>query len=163
MSPSGTRLRRLTYGSIDLEPSWSSDGQLIAFLRIDPKTHQSGIWVVRPDGSGRRRILSSLRNVTDPVWSPVAARVLVTDGRRLLVVAADGSGLRALATLSADSTGARIDPEPDWSPDGGKVVFDQMRPGSDGRSDIWLVEANGSGLRRLTVSPGSDFSPNWGT
>lgn len=161
-NPSGTRVHRLTYGSIDLEPSWSSDGQLIAFLRIDPRTHQSGIWVVRPDGSGRRRILSSLQNVTDPVWSPVAARLLVTDGQRLLVVNADGSGLRTLAKLSADRTGARIDPEPDWSPNGKMVVFAQMRAGDQDRSDIWLVRSDGGRPQRVTVSPGSDFSPSLG-
>ena len=161
VSVSSGRLRRLTYGNVDLQPSWSADGRLIAFLRIDSRTRQAGVWVVRPDGSHLRRILASLRNVTDPVWSPVATRLLLSDGRRLLTVAPDGSGQRTVARLSADSKGARTDPEVGWSPDGKMVVFAQLRSGTEGRSDIWLVRSDGSGLRRLTVSPGLDFSPDW--
>jgi TolB protein len=158
----GSHLRRLTHGAIDLEPSWSPDGRTIAFLRIDPSIYQSGIWLVRPDGSGLHRILDHLRNVTEPVWSPSGARLLVQDGKTLYSVRPAGEGLRILATLSADSKGAREDPLPAWSPDGRLVVFSQVRPGTFGRSDLWVVGANGNGLRRLTRSPGLDTDPTWG-
>lgn len=159
-SVAGGALRRLTFGSVDLEPSWSSAG--IAFLRIDPRTHTSGIWIVRPDGRGLHRILRGLANVTDPVWAPRGNRLVLTDGRRLLVVRADGSGAHVVADLATDRNGGRLDPEPAWSPDGARVVFVQARAGAEDRADLWSVHVTGGRLTRLTRSPGLDLSPAWG-
>jgi Tol biopolymer transport system component len=158
----GTRLRQLTHGAVDLEPSWAPDGHTIAFLRVDPRTYASSIWLVRPDGSGLHRILADLKNVTEPVWSPSGSRLLVQDGRTLYSVQPGGGDLRVLAQLSTDSKGAREDPQPAWSPDGRWVVFCQLRAGAFGRSDLWIVGANGKDLRRLTSSPGLDTDPTWG-
>jgi len=157
----GRRPRRLTYGNVDLQPSWAPDGRTIAFLRIATRTRRAGIWVVRPSGSGLRRILAGSTNLTEPVWSPDGARVLVHDGRTLYSVRPDGSGRRSLARLSTDSRGALEDPQPAWSPDGRFVVFCQPRSGTVGRSDLWIVAADGVGLRRLTRSPGLDTDPSW--
>src|SRR3972149_3387708 len=54
----------------------------------------------------------------------------------------------------------------DWqaSPDGKTVVF--VRRTTDleankGRTDLWLVNADGAALRRLTTHPDADHSPRW--
>jgi TolB protein len=159
---SGGAVRRLTFGNVDLEPSWSPTGTWIVFLRIDSRTRASGIWLVRPDGSGLHQILRRLQGVTDPVWSPRGDRLVVSDGQRLLVVAADGSRRRVVARLTADAKGGRFDPEPAWSPAGEEVVFVQARPGTVSRADLWVVRADASGLSRLTRSPGLDLAPSWG-
>ncbi len=158
----GSGPRRLTVGGIDLEPSWSRDGRAIAFVRIDPKGYQSGIWLVRPDGGGLHRILVGLKNVTEPVWSPDGGRLLVEDGRAIYGVRPDGGGRRRIAVLSADATGAMEDPQPAWSPDGRWIVFCQLRRSVVGRSDLWLVRPDGTGLRRLTRAPELDRDPSWG-
>jgi Tol biopolymer transport system component len=155
-------VRRLTFGNVDLQPSWAPDGGWIVFLRIDARTRTSGIWLVRPDGSGLHRILRHLPNVSDPVWSPRGDRLVVSDGARLLVVAPDGSQRRVLTLLAADAKGGRVDPEPAWSPDGNEVVFVQVRRGGVSRSDLWLVHADGTARLRLTRSTGLDFAPSWG-
>jgi TolB protein len=145
-----------------LEPSWSPDGRTIAFARVNPKSYQSGIWLVRPDGSRLRRILIGVKNATDPVWSPDGTHLLVEDGRTLYRVRPDGSGLRRIAQLSGDARGAIEDPQPAWSPDGRSIVFCQMRVGALGRSDLWTVRSDGTGLRRLTRAPELDRDPTWG-
>ncbi len=54
----------------------------------------------------------------------------------------------------------------DWqvSPDGKRVVF-VVRvtdlEANRGRTDLWLVDMDGSGLRRLTSHPDADHSPRW--
>jgi len=156
----GRGLRRLTSGSIDLQPSWSRRGQIV-FVRIQPNTFRSGIWLVRPNGTGLRRILARLRNVTRPVWSPVGPRLLLTNGKTLMVVNGNGSKLRTIANLAADARGDRLDPEPAWSPDGTQVVFKEPRARTTGRADLWTVNADGSRRRRLTNSPGVDSDPHW--
>ena len=158
----GGRSRRVTAGGIDLEPSWSPDGHSIAFVRVDPKSYRSGIWLVRPDTGGLRPILAGVKNATEPVWSPDGAHLLVENGRALYSVRPDGSGLRRIARLAADSRGAIEDPQAAWSPDGSWIAFCQMRVGAVGRSDLWLVGADGSGLRRLTRAPELDTDPSWG-
>ncbi len=56
------------------------------------------------------------------------------------------------------------DPQP--SPDGSTIAF--VRRSTDmeadkGRTDLWLVGADGSAMRRLTEDPASDSSPRWST
>ncbi len=49
---------------------WSPDGRLIAFVRGDLDDLGSSIYVVRPDGTGERR-LSLLTPVDHPSWQPL--------------------------------------------------------------------------------------------
>ena len=62
----------------DVQPTWSPDGNWIAFLRITNDTNGNGridyedagsVWVSRASGGGLRRITSGVWAVT-PVWSP---------------------------------------------------------------------------------------------
>jgi TolB protein len=156
------RARKVTSGWTDVQPSWSPDGRTIVFLRIDTKTYQSRIQLVRPNGSGLRQILVGWSHILEPVWSPDGSWLLVHDAAALYRVRPDGSGRQILATLSADTRGAREDPQPTWSPDGSRVVFCQYRPKSIGLSDLWVVGSSGTGARQLTRSPGSDTAPTWG-
>ncbi|MEZ5843970.1 MAG: hypothetical protein R3D27_09570 [Hyphomicrobiaceae bacterium] len=44
-------------GGVDGVPEWSSDGQLIIFWHVDlANLKKSGLYVIRPDGSGRQRV-----------------------------------------------------------------------------------------------------------
>ncbi|MBN2475783.1 MAG: S9 family peptidase [Pirellulales bacterium] len=50
------------------------------------------------------------------------------------------------------------------SPDGTWIAFTLRTVSLEenaGRSDLWLVRADGSGLRRLTTDPASDDNPRW--
>jgi Tol biopolymer transport system component len=48
--------------------------------------------------------------------------------------------------------------EPAWSPDGEKIAFESNR---DGNSDIYVMNVDGSNIRRLTTDPAIDCRPAW--
>jgi Tol biopolymer transport system component len=48
--------------------------------------------------------------------------------------------------------------DPAWSPDGRTIAFVSRR---DGRSHIYVMRADGTGLRRVTDSRANDESPTW--
>ena len=61
-------------------------------------------------------------------------------------MSADGSDVRRVAPKATSG-------EPAWSPDGRRIafrIFDGRRFESAGNSDLFVVNADGSGLRRLT-------------
>ncbi len=53
---------------------------------------------------------------------------------------------------------------PAWSPDGTRIAFMSMEPGAAGSNpeyEIYVVRANGTGVRRLTSAAGEDGWPAW--
>ena len=104
----------------------------------------------------------------DPVFSPdgerVAFRRALTSGGQpvahIMVVGTDGSN----PTMVTD--GPSTDQDPIWSPDGKQIAFKSNRQNAAGTTDneIWVVGADGGGLRELGVgSPGhADGAPAWG-
>jgi TolB protein len=61
----------------------------------------------------------------------------------------DGSGKRSLSTIGG---------EPQWSPDGKRIGFDAS---TSNNSDIWTMNADGSGKTRVTTAASSEFNPQW--
>lgn len=57
----------------DRYPTWSSDGQQIAFVAYDG--NDSEIYRMTSDGTGRRRVTDNSGGDTEPRWSP--------DGRKI--------------------------------------------------------------------------------
>jgi len=63
-----------------------------------------------------------------------------------------------------DMLAARRISDPQVSPNGGHVVFvlrETDLEANTGRTDLWLVNTNGNGLRRLTSHPEADSNPRW--
>ena len=90
----------------------------------------------------------------------VTALVADGDARRLpgaVVEARDGDlfvrGRRITATRALDS-------QPDWSPDGRRIVFVRQEPGRRG-SSLYVVRRDGGGVYRLTHDQQVVAMPAW--
>ena len=84
----------------------------------------------------------------------------------LYLIIADGTGLRR---LTQKNVALGYDPVAVWSPDGRKLVFVKRpersgapcRPTGRCHEEIYVVNADGTCLRRLTRNPVFDGKPVW--
>ena len=137
-------------------PAWSPDGRKIAFG--SERDGPVDIYVMNGTGNAQRRLTRTAAEERSLTWSPDGRRIaVVVQGRKgagpvtsrlLYVVNADGSDRRLLGRGHA----------PTWSPDGRKIAF---RSDRDGNGEVYVVNADGTGLRRVTRNQASDSGPVW--
>jgi TolB protein len=163
----GSGLARLTrHRGFSIAPAWSPDGRKIVYATNAGGRDHTGLYVMNSDGSGKRRLTSSrTRDHTDPSWSPDGAAIAFGIGKPAetprgldLSIAAvdadDGGNLRRLTR-----PGGADEVNPNWSPDGAAIAFERNRLFPVGQSDIWLMNGDGSGQRRITATRVYETNP----
>src|SRR4051794_1889809 len=135
-SSTATRLTTGIAHGYDSNPDFSPDGTRIVFTRFYDKGVRVEVWIVKVDGTGLRRLLSSGRRWGDPHFSPDGSKILVqgydelaNQGRNSneFTVRPDGSHLTALTNEPMGSYSF----SGDWSPDGKHIVYIHVKGGDD--------------------------------
>ncbi|MGB7137643.1 MAG: winged helix-turn-helix domain-containing protein [Acidobacteriaceae bacterium] len=137
---------------------FTRDGKWVAWIRQDDRS----LWRSRPDGSVSLQLTGRPMQVFTMHWSP-DDRQLVFMGRqpgkpwKIYTVDADGGHLQEVLDES------RSEADPDWSPDGTKLVFGRLPDLMAEAAQPKAVELVDLKTRRMTKLPGSDglFSPRW--
>jgi len=146
----------------DAVPSWSPDGSRIAFTSNRDGSHDiSQIYVMNADGSNQHRVYYNSALTTYPTWSPDGSRIAFANDKE------DGrTGNFEIFTIEPETISPetrltfrrRYDIYPVYSPDGTRIAFISNL---DGNSEIYMMNANGSGLLRLTRNAAEDIQPSW--
>lgn len=158
-------------------PAWSPAGPQIAFIGRESISPADDLYVVNigdtpPIEGGDPTIVRRL-TIDDsaeswPTWSPNGSQIVYvvdvvtepvpeSNGVDLFIInVSDGT----ITRLTTDSN-QLVETQPDWSPDGGRIVFSGTVAGSD-TSDIYIMPLDGSAPPSILVDLGPhDTMPRW--
>ena len=148
----GNRENLTNHPAYDVDPDWSPDRTKIAFA-----SNRNGgalqIYVMDADGKNPIRLTDGPRSKWGPDWSPDGGKIAFWVKKwvnHIDVMDADGKN-RVMLVDDAS--------QPSWSPDGREIAFASRRDDDGIRSDIYVIGADGQGLRRVTHELWSAFSP----
>jgi Tol biopolymer transport system component len=164
MDADGSNKKRIFPATDDVaafSPSWSPDGQLVAFgyggFFQDRKTKAAKIVMVKRDGTGLQDLTDGMPNAGFPSWSP--------DGKKIVyrVWGKEEGGLRIMNVEDRSVTvlTKEFDNVPYWSPDGTKILFTRKHDGNN--FDIFTIKPDGTDLKQLTTLPTNDAHAVWTT
>jgi TolB protein len=147
--------RLTTNASGDLSPAWSPSGRELAFT--SDRSGGPQVFLMSADGSNVRRLTFEGDYNAAPAWSPRGnwiAYVCRTPKKeyKLCLITPDGQKRVQL------TTGPGVDDSPSWSPDGRHLVFSST---ADGKSQIYMINADGKDLERITFTGTHNSAPAW--
>jgi Tol biopolymer transport system component len=161
-----TLTRRRTRGRIFLAPALTPDGKDIAFFG-DQGNFFIDLWLANAEtGRVRQRLVkSTLNNNYESLRFINSAGAFSPDGRFFAIAAKhkdrddlvllDVKRGREERRIQVNLNGLQT---PQWSPDGQQLVFSGF---NNGFSDLFIINRDGTGLRRLTSDKFADLHPSW--
>ena len=148
MDEDGRNQIRLTDDTAwDSHPSWSPDGDRIAFSK-----NNSAIYVMDSDGRNPVRLTGG----REPAWSPDGTKIAFTRFKALKyqiwIMDADG-GNEVQLTNWGDNY------KPAWSPDGVRIAF--VSAERHGGPEIYVMDSDGDNQVRITHDLRHKDNPSW--
>lgn len=156
MDADGSDQERLTRDPADdVSPAWSPDGSGIAF--VSERHGNTDLYVIDPDGSHERRLTEDLAPDEAFSWAPDGDRIAYVSYRRGAKPESIGIGDAEVFVVGVRTGETRNvsrnrawDGDPDWSPDGTRIVFTRRTD----HAEIYVMRADGSGQEMLPGFPG---------
>jgi TolB protein len=158
MDADGGNVKRLTNNDVYEElPSWSPDGTQVAFCRQLAKESEEGstnaeIFVMNVDGTNVRRLTRLDSFDSCPVWTADGKRIAFhysdQEGAGIMSIGSDGQGLKVISQPTSDWY-------PNWLPNN-RLLFVS---GGGAQYNVYVMNADGTGRRRLTEHPARDHQP----
>ncbi len=146
-------------GTANGTPSWSPDGQYIAF--VSNKSGKSDIYLTSATGGSITQLTQDKTAVFEnPVWSPDGGLITFTSDkgtsetqtRQIWTMDNNGANPRSLTATLNGLTDAE-NTSPAWSPDGRKIAFVSVREGS---STLFTIDVNGKN-QSLVAEPAENL------
>jgi TolB protein len=141
----------------------SSDGNRSAYVDLDGNRNLQIF--VEDSQYGTRKQVTNLIDCCggettsyDPSWSPTEEKIAFVS------TASGGDEIYVLDLAKQDPVRLTFnswewDKHPTWSPDGTQMAFFSNR--ESGRTQIWLMDADGSNQRNLSNNAYNDWDPIW--
>jgi TolB protein len=138
-----------------------SDRNNESILGTVQKRNVKEVYVTDYDGANQQRITTTRQLNLNPTWS-ADARAIAYAGFRNdrgadILLSFIYTGVLQNLTKGRFASGAAT---PVLSPDGRQVLFSATPPGGSAY-DLWVMNVDGSNLRRLTTHPDSEVAPTW--
>ena len=161
----GSNEIKLTNQNDNFSPQYFSKGNSIIFASSN--NTWTGIYKMNSDGSNRQLLTPPNKSFSGPKISPNGNMISITSndwsGPQLFVMNSDGSNLKQITfTVSPKyfDTGYPRDGNcnPVWSPNSTQLAYVSYENGSP---DIFIINSNGKGNKRLTDTRLRDENPCW--
>lgn len=115
------------------------------------------LFVMDYDGHNQQQITKVNSIIMSPEWSPAGDKILFVSFhmKRPAIYILD---LRSGTITPLGNKTGQSQSAPAWSPDGKSIAFTQAL---NGNSDIYTINVDGTGIRRLTTAESIETSPTW--
>lgn len=142
----------------EFNPSFSPEGEIMVYQ--SNRGYDGEIWL--------KNLASNENMLLGKGFMPA----LSPDGKRIAFVRYANSGSNAPSSIwcmDTDGTnvvqlthnGSEFAREPAWSPDGKRIVFSSSFKGKTSNQDLYMINADGSGLIQLTTNESYEGDPHW--
>ena len=175
----GAKVHKLTSGGTAVNADYSPDGERIVFERRYGGRSPDSLFTMGSDGSSQTRLPTTCRAPTclgdsAPAWSPdgnllVFERAFgpivkdTAEGLDLVTARADGSNEQVILHYRSLEAQGQEPHDAQWSPDGTRIAVMILNTKAKPRtaSAIYVIDADGSGLHRVTPIRLNAGNPDW--
>lgn len=147
-------------------------GKIVFTASEEGDAQQRAVYVMDTDGSNLMQLTDYSIGAQDPVWSPDGKRIAfasIKDGG-IYTINADGTKLtrivyKTVYDVYTDTMNIAANGHPSWSPDGSMIVYKSFGDEDSGttvaNANIYVVNSDGTGMRRLTNDLSYEGQPSW--
>ncbi|MDO9098480.1 MAG: hypothetical protein Q7U60_10210 [Candidatus Methanoperedens sp.] len=137
--------------------SWNQDTKQILFTSFDDRANEK-IYLVNPDGTGKKRLITDEFRQWNPVWSQ--------EGNSFVYVSYDNLYHEQLFSANADGSGKKQvtsdelkKSDPNWGTEG--ILYVSYETASSIGSKIFIINPDGTGKKLLVKDGFKQRNPRW--